>query len=188
MGGLMLLNMNTVSIVPYQQARHRAGLHSQLDVIFFEASAVQTFESAAARAAFRERWLGRYLQADAAHAFLAVDERGDVVGYLVGCLDDPATLAHLADLPSVRAFASLSAACPAHLHINLAPAFRGSGTGQRLVEAFAAHAKGHGATGVHVVTGAHNRNVRFYRRCSFEQVDRWSSGVVDLVFLVRRLN
>ena len=58
---------------------------------------------------------------------------------------------------------------PAHLHINLAAAFRSQGIGAQLIEAFAGHAKRAGAPGMHAVTGKGMRNVRFYIRCGFTE-------------------
>ena len=154
--------------------------------IFFASSATQQFSGAAERAAFRERWLSRYLLVDAAHAFLAVDgATRDIVGYVIGTIDDLARLARFADLASARAFAAASALYPAHLHINVDAAARNLGAGARLIEAFASHAAAHGAAGMHVVTGAASRNVRFYRRCGFDEVARLPSGGGDKVFLAR---
>lgn len=176
------------TLTTYLQAISLPDLRAELDAIFFAASATQVFAGPASRAAFRERWLGRYLVVDAAHAFVAIDADRRVAGYLVGCLDDPARLARFADQVPVRTFAALSASFPAHLHINLVPQARNRGLGQRLIETFAAHAISYGAPGVHVVTGARSRNVRFYQRCGFEQVGRHSNEASDMVFLGRRLN
>ncbi len=179
--------MSDVSIVPYGQAAGRPDLQVAINSIFFESSATQTFEGPAARAAFHERWLGRYLDADAAHAWLAIDAGDRLVGYLVGCLGDPATIARFADLPAVRAFASFSARYPAHLHVNLTAPARGAGIGKRLIEAFVTHAKANGAAGAHVVTGTRSRNVSFYRRCDFEPMARHGSGAAEILFLGRKL-
>ncbi len=179
--------MSDFAVIPYLQVLAPSELCVQLDKIFFTASATQAFESRAARAAFRERWFSRYLVNDAAHAFLLIDARAQAVGYLVGSLEDPARIARFADLASVRIFETLSASFPAHLHINLAAHVRDQGLGQRLVEAFAAHAVACGAHGVHVVTGARSRNVNFYRRCGFVEVGAHTSGTSDMVFLGRSL-
>jgi ribosomal protein S18 acetylase RimI-like enzyme len=68
---------------------------------------------------------------------------------------------------------------PAHLHIDLLPAFQGAGYGRGLMETFfeaSAHA---GAAGVHV--GVDVQNVRafgFYRRLGFEQLEIADPGPV----------
>ena len=60
-----------------------AGLASQVDAIFFEASGRTGFASPEERAAFRERWLGRYLEGGSDVVLLAQDQAGAVAGYLV---------------------------------------------------------------------------------------------------------
>ncbi len=158
-----------------------------IDHIFFSSSATKIFASPAERAAFRERWLGRYLRVDAAHAFIAIDGCDRVVGYLAGTLQDAAKQARFADLSSVRAFAESSRHFPAHLHINVVETMRGQAIGTRLIEAFGAHAIEHNVHGMHLVTSAGARNVRFYQRCGFTEVDRIGAGDSAVVFLGRSL-
>ena len=76
---------------------------------------------------------------------------------------------------------------PAHLHINLGPAFRSRGIGARLIEAFAAVARARGAPGMHVVTGEGMRNVRFYQRCGFVEAGRTTWNGRPIIFLARSL-
>jgi GNAT superfamily N-acetyltransferase len=153
---------------------------AEVERIFFDASGRTSFASDAERAAFRERWLGRYLSHDRAHAFVARADCGSVAGYLIGCLDDPAATPRFSDLSYFANFVDLTARYPAHLHINLDPAWRGRAIGARLVETFAAHAAVRGAAGVHIVTGAAARNVRFYQRCGFAALRTcaWEGGIV----------
>ncbi len=112
---------------------------------------------------------------------------GKVAGYLVGSLDDPARTDRFADIPYFAPWAHLTARFPAHLHINLAAAARNHGVGRRLVEAFATHAQSHGAPGVHVVTAAAARNVRFYTRAGFAPHDTRDHNGTAIVFLARAL-
>jgi GNAT superfamily N-acetyltransferase len=160
---------------------------AQITAIFFEASATRTFESEPARAAFRERWLGRYLAHFADEAFLARQADGRVAGYLVGCLEDPARSEHFADISYFADFAALTPRFPAQVHVNLRPELRGRGIGAELIESFAAHAAAAGAPGMHAVTGEGMRNVGFYRRCGFEQVASTEWKGRRLAFLGRRL-
>ena len=146
-------------------------LLAQVDAIFFEASG-RTFVPGPERDAFRERWLGRYLRGGTDVVLLALSGPGamggTVAGYLVGAIESPAEQERFADISYFRDdFADLVRRFPAHLHINLAPAFRSRGIGARLVEAFARRAADSGAGGVHVVTGVGLRNVGFYERCGF---------------------
>jgi GNAT superfamily N-acetyltransferase len=148
-----------------------ARLLPEIEAIFFESSATQSFSSAAAREAFRERWLGRYLRMFPHEAFVALAANGSVLGYLIGCLDTAAAGDVFADVGYGRAMPAAKAESvaryPAHLHINLRADARGLGVGGRLMESFFAHCRAHGVGGVHVVTGAKSLAVGFYRKCGF---------------------
>jgi GNAT superfamily N-acetyltransferase len=165
----------------------RSRLVPAIDAIFFEASATKTFASEDERSAFRERWLGRYLTHFPAQAYLALATDGDVAGYLVGSLDDPALNPLFADIGYFKDFATLTADYPAQLHINLAPTWRGQGIGTRLLEAFESDARSAGSKGVHVVTGRGMRNVGFYLANGFREKGALSTNGRDLVFLARSL-
>lgn len=177
---------NSVSIRRYLDVQPRAQRDDEIDAIFFEASNTKSFESDLARAAFRERWLGRYLRGDPQLAFLALTPTERVVGYLVGSLDDPALSSRFADISYFSAFRDLTKRYPAHLHVNLAPAHRRLGIGGRLIDAFVAEARRAGAPGVHVVTSAGSDNVRFYNRNGFFEAGRGDPDDT-LVFLARSL-
>jgi len=140
---------------------------AQIEAIFFETSGRQDFDSEAARAAHVACWLGRYLTHFPGESFVALAADGAVVGYLLGCLEDPARSPLFSDLSYFAAFAHLTASFPAHLHINLTAARRNEGIGARLIEAFAEHAADAGAPGIHAVTGEGARNNRFYLACGF---------------------
>ena len=158
-----------------------------LERIFFEASGRASFPSTAARAEFHERWLGRYLVHDRAHAFVARTDDGHIAGYLIGSLDDPATTDRFDDISYFADVADLTARHPAHLHINLDPAWRSQGIGGQLVEAFAQHATRRGARGMHLVTGAGARNLGFYRQNGFEPLRELAWNGAQIVLLARVL-
>lgn len=153
---------------------------AEVERIFFAASLRKSFADAAEREAFKERWLGRYLLHDRAHAFVARAEDGGIAGYLLGCLDDPALARRFQDLSYFADFADLTARYPAHLHVNLDDPWRSRGIGARLVERFACHAAQRGVPGVHIVTGAGVRNVTFYERAGFRPLRElpWNAGRV----------
>lgn len=165
----------------------RAGLVTGIDRIFFEASGTKAFADDATRAAFRERWLGRYLTHDPQWFYVALAHTGEPLGYLAGCLDNPAVASRFADIGYFAILAPLTAQYPAHLHINLAPVARSLGIGSRLVERFAADAARTGVPGVHVVTGQGLRNVGFYRRNGFDREVPFAWQGRTLVFLGRTL-
>lgn len=160
---------------------------AEVERVFFAASGTKAFANDAAREAFRERWLGRYLTHDAGHVFVALNGAGRIVGYLVGCLDDPARTARFSDIGFFADFAPLTARYPAHLHVNLDEAARGLGVGGLLVEAFCGQVRDAGLPGVHVVTGKGVRNVRFYERLGFLQRGAAAFNGHEVVFLGRDL-
>ncbi len=160
---------------------------SNLDRVFFESSATQSFESDAIKAAFRERWLGRYLKRYSNFAYVAAAADGTLVGYLVGCLDDPAQNELFDDIGYFKSIANLTAAYPAHLHVNLLESARGQGYGRQLVEAFAADAAAQGSPGIHVVTGRGMRNVNYYANVGFGEAGAFTWNGRDLLFLGRKL-
>ena len=161
---------------------------SGIERIFFASAGRTTFADEAERSAFRERWLGRYLEHDRAHAFLARDPSGAVAGYLVGCLEDPAQSERFRDISYYAGFADLTERYPAHLHINLDAAWRGRGIGAELIEAFARHVVARRVEGVHIVTGAAARNVSFYRRCGFAPLReaQWNGSAILFMDLAPR--
>jgi GNAT superfamily N-acetyltransferase len=165
-----------------------AHLVDEIDAVFFEASGRSGFASPEERAAFRERWLGRYLAGGSDVVLIARDPQETVAGYLAGALEDPAEQERFADIGYFRAaFRDLCRRYPAHLHINLAPAFRGRGVGVRLIAAFAARAVAAGVPGFHVVTAKDARNVRFYTRCGLGALATTSWNGREVVFLGKPL-
>ncbi|MGE0023980.1 MAG: GNAT family N-acetyltransferase [Hyphomicrobium sp.] len=159
----------------------------EIDGIFFESSARQSFASEAQRAKFRERWLGRYLTHFPHFAFVARAPAGRIVGYVVGSVGDPAHDPLFADLAFFQGFGALTARYPAQLHVNLDAGWRGQGLGARLVETFADAARVAGAPGVHVVTGRGMRNAGFYERNGFAELGALDVDGRTLVFLGRAL-
>jgi GNAT superfamily N-acetyltransferase len=162
-----------------------AATEAEITAIFFETSATQSFADEATRAAFRERWLGRYLAHDGEHVWVALDEDGAIVGYLVGALDDPARTARFGDLAFMGAFADVTAKYPAHLHVNVTARARGQRVGEMLVERFVAVVRAARLPGVHVVTGCGVRNVGFYNRLGFEERGSLATPTGAMVFLGR---
>lgn len=184
--------MAGLPVIERYLARPRdARASGDIERIFFQSSGTTTFASDEARAAFRERWLQRYLAHDAAHAFLAVVNpgRGDeaIAGYLVGSLDDPARASRFDDLGYFQQLAALTARYPAQLHVNIDADWRGQGVGRALVDAFCDHARAAGAPGVHVFTGRGMRNVRFYEAAGFAEVGAVAWNGHEIVMLARGL-
>ncbi len=165
----------------------RARMIADINAVFFQSSARQTFENEEEKAAFRETWLGRYLHHFPDFAFVAVDGSGRIVGYVIGSLEDPARNPLFADLELFSHFRDLTPCYPAQLHVNLAPDWRGRGVGADLVNAFSDLAHSRGAPGVHVVTARGMRNVRFYLAKGFLERGALALNGRELLFLGRDL-
>ena len=176
------------TIVSLESLTLSAQQNAEIDAIFFAASATQSFPSAAAREAFRERWLGRYMTHFRQDGLIALDNSAGVLGYLVGARADPATDGRFADIGYFAELADVTPLYPAHLHINLAEAARSGGIGTRLVEIFCSRLRADGVPGVHVVTGAHSRNRTFYGRLGFERVRSLDWKGAPIVMLGKRLS
>ena len=159
----------------------------QIDAIFFGGSGC-SLAAGTERTAFRERWLGRYLQGGSDVVLVALEDGATVAGYLVGALDDPSLQARFSDISYFRDdFRELCRSYPAHLHVNVAPAFRGRKLGTLLVDTFAKHARIAGAPGMHVVTAREARSASFYARCGFAKLGTTTWNDRELVFLGRSL-
>ena len=177
-----------VSIGRYVDVVTESGVIEDIEAVFFEAAGDRAFESPQARETFRERWLTRYLTHFPQDAFVARERSGKTIGYLAGCLEDPARHPLFADISYFADFATLTVEFPAHLHINLAAGYRGAGIGRRLIEAFADHAAAGGVPGLHAVTADGVRNNGFYRDCGFERAAtaHWNGKLI--AFFARRLS
>jgi GNAT superfamily N-acetyltransferase len=175
-----------VKLVRWVDQHNSAALVAGIEAIFF-AAAGRTFASAGERDSFRERWLGRYLEHFPEEVSVALDRHGDVVGYIVGALTDPAQHWLFADIRYFQDFAALTKLFPAHLHINVAHEYRGFGIGRRLIELFCDAARAVRVSGVHVVTGKEARNVGFYERAGFvyRACTTWNGN--EIVLLGRNL-
>lgn len=176
-----------VRIQRYSNLPSSEALMAGLECVFFTSSNTQVFESEDARSKFKERWLGRYLQHDPQFAYVAFSAANDVVGYLIGSISDPAITPRFSDLNYRAVFGTLSKNYPAHLHVNLAPDYRGRELGRKLVEQFVADIRTFGVPGVHVVTSSNARNVGFYNRNGFNKVAASGVGEHEIVFLARAL-
>ena len=164
---------SAIQIGKIEPGRLTPALLAQIDAIFFGA-ATRTFPPGPEREAFRERWLGRYLDGGSDALFLAIEGDDTVAGYLVGAVENPALQDRFADIAYFRTdFAELCRQFPgppAHQPGPGLPQSRHRRPADRGVRRLCA--AGHGAAGMHVVTGAGMRNVRFYERCGFQRARR----------------
>ncbi len=176
-----------VLIEKWSRCEHTDRMLAELDAVFFAASATTTFPNEGARAAFRERWLGRYLTYDPGWAYIARAPSGAVAGYLVASPEDAARSERFADISYFAGFAHLTAAYSVQLHVNLASKWRGQGIGSRLIETLAADAGAAGLAGIHAISSRGMRNVGFYLANGFHEAGTQDWNGRELVFLARRV-
>lgn len=147
-------------------------------------------------ASFAYVWTSWYTDHELESSFVA-DDGGEVVGYLLGCLDSalappprsavvwqmlkralwlrPGTAGFFWRAfrdtlrgPSAPSGELLDPRWPSHLHVNLLPQARGQGLGRALVEAWLARLRVLGSPGCHLVTLAENqRAVQFFEAMGF---------------------
>lgn len=178
---------DSVTIARLTNVPHWRDRTPELDPIFFEASLTKSFPDEAARSAFRERWLGRFIALWPELAHVALDVHGTMIGYIIAAHVDPAQDPRFADIGFYRLLAHLTPAYPAHLHINLAAQTRNAGIGGRLVEAFEADVRAAGLPGAHLVTGRKSRNRSFYARNGYMPLAELAWGGTPIVMLGKNL-
>jgi GNAT superfamily N-acetyltransferase len=158
-----------------------------IDDIFFQSSAKRDFCSQEEKQAFRERWLGRYIEKHHGSFFVALDADGRAIGYLAGCLENPTTLSHFNDVAYFRSIEDICRDYPAHLHVNVAERYRNRGLGTALVGRFVEWAKLHSLEGIHVVTSSTARSIPFYQRSGFTELRTFPWNVGTSVCMGRKL-
>jgi GNAT superfamily N-acetyltransferase len=158
-----------------------------VESIFFDTSTVQIFADEKTRNSFKAKWLDRYLEHYIDSFFIARADDGVLIGYLAGCLENPALNLLFDDLGYYKAFAPYCASYPCHLHINVAAEYRNHGVGAALIEAFATQALNAQAPGMHIVTNEGARNIRFYERIKFRVLSTTDSSGARVVFMGRQL-
>jgi len=130
-----------------------------------------------------------YLMSDRDHAFVATDEFDKPIGYVL-CATDfnkykaiyPTYMAdakkesfkdYLLAKSALKRCEEIAPDYPAHLQINVLPAFQGRGIGRALVETELARLRGEGVCGVHVVIKQTNKDaIAFFERLGFAKILR----------------
>jgi GNAT superfamily N-acetyltransferase len=156
--------------------------------IFFLSSSRQKFASDEERDKFFALWTDYYFTYAPDLIFLHHNERGEVIGYLMGAADSEGARVFYSDrLKSYAVFADLFARYPGHLHINVHPSGRGQGIGAKLIDRFADELRRRNIKGLHIVTSPDSPNVVFYRRnhFTFEAEREWNEH--SLLFMGRNI-
>lgn len=156
--------------------------------IFFASSSRQTFASPAEKDQFFAKWTAYYLESCQKSSFVALDEGGKVLGYLMGCESSEKASGYYREVnPSYALFEDQFKRFPAHLHINCAPDARGLGCGSLLIAHFIKQLRSDGVQGVHIVTSPDADNRHFYGKngFNFELIRAWKER--PLLFMGRDL-
>ena len=98
---------------------------------------------------------------------------GGVAGYIAGCPDSfsPASKTIIGDIGYFTpSFCDALKNYPSHFHINVRPGLQGKGIGHALTARFGEICASAGSPGIHVVTSATSRAVKFYEACGFKRV------------------
>jgi GNAT superfamily N-acetyltransferase len=176
-----------VKIQKADEAADFTGYLSDIDNIFFESSAKRDFRNEEEKQSFREASLGRYVVRHRDSFFVALDDAGRAVGYLAGCLENPAKLDHFKDIAYFRYIDDICQNYPAHFHVNIAGQYRNRGLGTTLVKRFAEWATLHSVEGIQVVTSSASRSIPFYRRLGFRELRTFPWMSVTSVCMGRKL-
>ena len=161
---------------------------AQATEIFFATAYTSNFPSEDEKYSFWMRWFGSYAGTYPDAFVLALDDKGNVIGYLAGCIDSYSesskTITTAIDYFTPHFFAALQA-YPSHFHINVKPGYQGKGTGHRLAGRFVQLCANAGSPGIHVLTGAQSRAIEFYELFGFTSFPEAS---VQAAVLVLRLD
>ena len=150
--------------------------------IFFLCSSRKKFESNFEKEVFFNRWTTYYVEFCPDEILVAVDEKGIVAGYLMGCSDSLKAEKKISEqLPAYSVFSDLFEEYPSHFHINCHPNFQGQGIGTKLLQHYCLAQN----KGVHLVTSTDAKNIEFYRRNGFtySSTRKWKG--INLLFLGR---
>ncbi|MGW3989965.1 GNAT family N-acetyltransferase [Streptomyces sp. NPDC004830] len=161
-------------------------------------------------AVFTAAFAAPYVHLEPDLAFVLDDGRGQAVGYVLGTVDTPRfaerfrtewlplvadrhpappqpprtpdeVIAGLLHRPERMVLPEL-AAYPAHLHIDLLPAYQGRGHGRRLMRTLLAALRDRGAPAVHLAMATANVPARaFYDRMGFHELDVADPGAATFL-------
>jgi GNAT superfamily N-acetyltransferase len=169
-------------IVRFAERPDSKRARAQINAIFFANAATADFADDTERRAYHELWLGRYLRHFPDMAFVALNEAGQITGYLAGSpisdhppLPGPDYYEHFPDL--------LAKTYPAHLHVNVHTDFRGRKIGAALIDAFRKECNRRALTGFHAITLASSGAAHFFAGCGMKEVGSTISKEKKLVFL-----
>jgi ribosomal protein S18 acetylase RimI-like enzyme len=152
---------------------------------------------------FGLRWCLYYLWFQSENSFVAVDSTSELVlGYILGALDTAVQEQHFQDVmvPKIKQywqsihpkslktwdgyiklrlsetsiFKELYPEYPAHLHINIDPAYQRRGLGHLLIQAYEDNLTQHNIPGYHLIVGADNQaGIAFYHKIGLTKLQKF---------------
>jgi len=164
-----LVVTSLASVISESETQGHSVTHAARKIFEETAMGFSSLDSQA-QANLNHRYFGIYLETPDCVYFAL--EGKNVLGYLVGA---PSTLEiHFRLSPYLEEFRQeIDLRFPAHLHLNLTQSARGKGVGSKLIQTFLADWQTRiEPRGVHIVTAAGDRNVGFYLRNGFREVDQ----------------
>lgn len=155
----------------------------QVKEVFFEASSVQNFETSEERIAFYQKWLGLYIDQFPEYFFISRDGES-LLGYVIAC---PDSLSHpelkQPEVGTIHDYESF----PVHLHINCHQRSRGKGVGGLLLQVLESFCREKSHKGIHLITKEGERNVGFYLKNGYQEIQSKIVGQSRLLFLGKKL-
>ena len=185
-------DFNLITIRPYQKKDFRF-----VQDICMATSWFANDDTPSNRALLCALYCDYYLDNQADHCFVAVDETDTPVGYILCAVDADNFQEQMEEkyLPLVRKLSSkqffefnaslklqqryIRAGYSAHLHIDILSDYHRQGIGRQLVNALDKHLKALYVEGVHLVCSAKNKNAcAFYQNVGFQDIDYVVGAVV----------
>lgn len=150
-----------IEILSYSQ--NKSSRLDDLRRIFF-ATAQVPLKTEEEREKLFWRYAGIYTQNWPDDTFFACHlDTNETMGYLLGCRDSRKAADLLTPLTNSYAlFSDLFDRYPAHLHMDVDPAFQGRGIGSFLLQEYIIELKKFNVRGLHIVTAPELRNANFY--------------------------
>jgi ribosomal protein S18 acetylase RimI-like enzyme len=133
-----------------------------------------------------------YIKHEPYNCFVAADENGKAIGYILCAEDADKWLARFRkdnseSIPQVKQFLEgtcaaptrYSSTYPAHLHIDILPEYQRMGLGTRLMDTLVNHLKSKGIPGLMLSVSTDNeKGVRFYKKYGFKVLEQTETETV----------
>ena len=158
----------------------------QVEDIFLESSAVQSFESATEKKKFIYKYL-EYYKIRYPELFIVASVQDKIMGYICASSDTISDNELFKSQPHLESFTDYYPEFPAHLHINCHRESRGLGVGSILVKALESVLGQKSIKGLHLITTEDARNVKFYEKNNYSKIYRAAYNGANLILMGKPL-